>query len=73
MELDLRLPPYMSSLLWVDDSCLGEALLFLVLSVICYFHQIAMISVIKLRRVAGLVDLHGVNFWRLLLVFKVVV
>jgi hypothetical protein len=39
----------------------------------CYFHQIAMISVIKLRRVAGLVDLHGVNFWRLLLVFKVVV
>jgi hypothetical protein len=28
----------------------------------CYFHQIAMISVIKLRRVAGLVDLHGVNF-----------
>ena len=28
----------------------------------CYFHQIAMISVIKLRRVAGLVDLHGVSF-----------
>ncbi len=47
--------------------------LFLVFSTICYFHQIAMISVIKLRRVAGLADLHGVNFWRLLLVFKVVV
>ena len=28
-----------------------------------YFHQIAMISVIKLRRVAGLADLHGVNFF----------
>ncbi len=28
----------------------------------CYFLQIAMISVIKLRRVGGLVDLHGVNF-----------
>jgi hypothetical protein len=28
----------------------------------CYFHQIAMISVIKLRRIAGLVDLHVVNF-----------
>ncbi len=36
--------------------------LFLVFSAICYFHQIAMISVIKLRRVAGLADLHGVNF-----------
>ncbi len=31
------------------------------LFVICYFHQIVMISVIKLRRVVGLVDLHGVN------------
>jgi len=51
----------MSSLLWVDDLCLGEALLFLVFSVICYFHQIVMISVIKLRRVVGLADLHGVN------------
>jgi hypothetical protein len=48
-------------------------LLFLVYSAICYFHQIAMISVIKLRRVAGLADLHGVNFLRLLPVFKVVV
>ena len=65
----------MSSLLGVDDSHLegGKALLFLVFSVICYFHQIAMLSVIKLRRVAGLADLHGVNFLRLLLVFKVVV
>ena len=49
----------MSFLLWVDDSHLGEALLFMV--VICYFHQIVMISVIKLRRVVGLADLHGVN------------
>jgi hypothetical protein len=31
-------------------------------SAICYFHQIAMISVIKLRRVAGLADLHGCYF-----------
>ena len=73
MELDSRLSLYMSSLLWVDDSHLGEKLLFLVFPVICYFHQIAMISVIKLRRVAGLADLHGVNFWRLFPVFKVVV
>ena len=51
----------MSSLLWVDDSHLGEALLFLVFPVNCYFHQIVMISVIKLRRVVGLADLHGVN------------
>jgi hypothetical protein len=51
----------MSSLLWVDDSCLGEALFFFVYLVICYFHQIVMISVIKLRRVVGLADLHGVN------------
>ena len=62
----------MSSLLGVDDSHLG-GVLFLVFSAICYFHQIVMISVIKLRRVAGLADLHGVNFWRLLPVFKVVV
>ena len=48
-------------------------MLFLGVSAFCYFHQIAMISVIKLRRVAGLADLHGVNFWRLLPVFKVVV
>ncbi len=61
MELDSRLSLYMSSLLWVDDSRLGEALLFLVFSVICYFHQIVMISVIKFRRVVGLADLHGVN------------
>ncbi len=53
----------MSSPLWVDDSHLGGVLLFLVFSAICYFHQIAMISVIKLRRVAGLADLHGVNFF----------
>jgi hypothetical protein len=52
----------MSSLLGVDDSHLGEVLLFLVFPVICYFHQIAMISVIKLCRVVGLADLHGVNF-----------
>jgi hypothetical protein len=32
-------------------------------SAFCYFHQIAMISVIKLCRVAGLADLHGVNFF----------
>ncbi len=52
----------MSSLLWADDLYLGEALLFLVFPVICYFHQIVMISVIKLRRVVGLADLHGVSF-----------
>jgi hypothetical protein len=40
---------------------LGGVFLFGVSS-FCYFHQIAMISVIKLRRVSGLVDLHGVNF-----------
>jgi hypothetical protein len=51
----------MSSSLWVDDSPLGGVLLFLVFSANCYFHQIVMISVIKLRRVAGLADLHGVN------------
>ena len=61
MELDSRLTPYMSSLLLVDDSCLGEALLFLVFPVICFFHQIVMISVIKLRQVVGLADLHGVK------------
>jgi hypothetical protein len=52
---------YMSSLLWVDDLCLEEALFFLVFPVICYFHQIVMISVIKLCRVVVLADLHGVN------------
>ncbi len=61
LELNSRLFLYMSSLLWVDDSCLGEALFSLVFPVICYFHQIVMISVIKLRRVVGLADLHGVN------------
>ena len=61
MELDSRLSLYMSSLLWVDDSRFGEALLFLVFPVICYVHQIAMISIIKLCRVVGLADLHGVN------------
>ena len=70
LELDSRLSPYMSSLLWVDDSRLGEALLFFVSFVICYFHQIVMISVIKLCRVVGLADLHGVNVQRLFLVFK---
>jgi hypothetical protein len=50
-----------ASLLWVDDSRLGEALLFLVFSVMCCFHQIVMISVIKLHRIVGLADLHGVN------------
>jgi hypothetical protein len=63
----------MSSLLGVYESYLGGGLLFFVFSAICYFHQIAMISVIKLRRAAGLVDLHGINFWRLFPVFKVVV
>jgi|LakMenE18May11ns_1017448.scaffolds.fasta_scaffold9629719_2 hypothetical protein len=51
----------MSSLLGVYESYLG-GLLFFVFSANCYCHQIAMISVIKLRRVAGLADLHGVNF-----------
>ena len=51
----------MSSLLGVYESYLG-GLLFLVFSANCYCHQIGMISVIKLRRVAGLADLHGVNF-----------
>jgi hypothetical protein len=59
----------MSSLLGVYESYLGGALLFLVFSAICYFHQIAMISVIKLHRAAGLADLHGINFWRLFPVF----
>jgi hypothetical protein len=58
----------MSSLLGVDDSYLGGGA-FLESFLMCYFHQIAMISVIKLRRVAGLVDLHSVNFLALLLVF----
>jgi hypothetical protein len=52
----------MSSLLRVDDLYLG-GVLFLGVSAICYCYQIAMISVIKLRRVAGLADLHGVNFF----------
>ncbi len=69
-ELDSRLFLYMSSLLWVDDSCLGEVLFFSVFFVICYFHQIVMISVIKLRRVVGLADLHGVNVYRLILCIK---
>jgi hypothetical protein len=59
----------MSSLLWVDDSHLGEALLFLVFPVTCYVHQIAMISIIKLCRVVGLADLHGVSFYRLFSVY----
>ncbi len=52
----------MSSLLGVGESHLGGGVLFLGVSAICYFHQIAMISVIKLRRVAGLADLHGCQF-----------
>ncbi len=51
----------MSSLLGVDDSHFEVTLLFLLFSVICYFHQMVMISVIKLCRVVGLADLHGVN------------
>jgi len=39
-------------------SWIGAALVDLV---ICFFHQIVMISVIEFRRVVGLVDLHGVN------------
>ncbi len=45
----------------MDDSHLEVALLSPLFSVICYFHQIVMISVIKLCRVVGLADLHGVN------------
>ncbi len=59
----------MSSLLWVDDSHVGEVLLCLVFPVICYVHQIAMISIIKLCRVVGLADLHGVNVLVFFLVF----
>jgi hypothetical protein len=51
----------MSSSLWVDDSHLEVTLFSLLYSVICCFHQIVMISVIKLCRVVGLADLHGVN------------
>ncbi len=45
----------------MDDLHLGLALLSLLISVICFSYQIVMISVIKLRRVVGLADLHGVN------------
>jgi len=69
LELDSRLSPYMSSLLWVDDSRFGEALLFFVSPVICYFHQIVMISVIKLCRVVDLADLHGFNVLAIILGF----
>ncbi len=69
MELDLRLSLYMSSLLWVDDSHLGVTLLSLLFSIICYFHQIVMISVLKLCRVVGLADLHGVNVYLFILGF----
>ena len=62
----------MSSLLWVDDLCLEEALFFLVFPVICYFHQIVMISVIKLCRVVDLADLHGFNVLAIILVFFLV-
>jgi len=34
------------------------------------FYQIVMISVIKLRRVVGLADLHGVNVYRLISCIK---
>jgi hypothetical protein len=56
-------------LLWVDDSRLGEVLLFFVFFVICYFHQIVMISVIKLCRVVDLADLHGSNVLAIILGF----
>ena len=69
MELDSRLSLYMSSLLWVDDLRFGEALLFLVFLVICYSHQIVMISVIKLCRVVDLADLHGFNVLAIILGF----
>jgi hypothetical protein len=69
LELDLRLSLYMSSLLWVDDSHLGVTLLSLLFSIICYFHQIVMISVLKLCRVVGLADLHGVNVYLFILGF----
>jgi hypothetical protein len=59
----------MSSLLWVDDSRFGEALLFFVSFVICFFHQIVMISVIKLCRVVDLADLHGFNVLAIILGF----
>ena len=45
----------------MDDSYLGLALVSLLFSGICFFHQIVMISVIKLRWVVDLADLHGVN------------
>ena len=45
----------------IYDSYLGVLLLSLLSSVICYFHQIVMISVIKLCWVVDLADLHGVN------------
>jgi hypothetical protein len=73
LELDSQLSLYMSSLLWVDDSLLGGAAFLGISCDFYYFHQIVMISVIKLCRVAGLADLHGVNFLRLCPVFKVVV
>ncbi len=64
----------MSSLLWVDESHFGETLQSLLFPVICYFHQTAMIIVIKLCRVVGLADLHGVNFFSVLfLVLKCLV
>jgi hypothetical protein len=50
----------MSSLLWVDDSHLEVTLFFSVIFCNLLFHQIVMISVIKLCRVVGLADLHGV-------------
>jgi hypothetical protein len=59
----------MSSLLWVDESHLGVTLLSLIFSIICYIHQIVMISVIKLCRVVGLADLHGVSVYRLFPVY----
>ena len=59
----------MSSLLWVDDSYFEVTLLSLLFSVICYFHQMVMISVIKLCRVVDLADLHGFNVLAIILGF----
>ncbi len=69
MELDSRLSSYMSSLLRGVDSQFEVALSPLLFSVICYFHQIVMVSAIKLCRVVGLADMHRVNVERLLPVY----
>ncbi len=63
----------MSSLLWVDDSRFGEALLFLVFPVICYFHQIVMISVIKYIELLVWLTCTVLMFSVYFLVFKILV